>query len=190
MLDKKRSYHLRLGSSAANALLEVAAYAGDILDAIDRPYLAARMGIGAAKELRLERLYQTRRRAMFRLKERGLIAQAKIADGLAYALTERGVVEILRQKVLSAEMMTGDVVCMVMFDIPEVHRELRIELTRFLEAAGFIRFQKSVFISPFDAFVPLAMLFRLKKADAWVTVYRAERVTHEVRSAQKRHRSK
>lgn len=186
-VSKKRSFRrLALGSYAAEILLSLVATSDEVVAAIGRPYLASRMGAGIAREYVAERKYLAERQALRRLQEKKLILRQQTTDGIAFVLTERGAVEALRQRVLQAGMLEGNADCMVMFDIPERHRALRKELAEFLEASGFIRRQKSVFISPFDAFEPLAQLFALKKVDKWVAVYRAERITHNGRSAPKR----
>lgn len=183
-----RRRHLRIGAKTLDIIKEAVVTSGDLLTAMQRPSLGMRMGIHLAQDYLDERRWATKRRSLHRLAKSGYLIAKETADGLAYVLSEKGAVEYLRTLVHDADMMGGDEVCMVIFDIPEKFRSVRRDLYAFLTDAGFLPHQKSVFISPYNAFEPLAELFALKGADQWVKVYRATRVTLSGRSALKRHK--
>ncbi len=181
-----RRRHLRIGAKALEIIKQAVETSGSLLAAMQRPSLGMRMGIHLAQDYLDERQRAARRSSMRRLVKSGYLIAEETAEGLAYALSEKGAIEYLRKRVHDANVMDGDEVCMVIFDIPEKFRSLRRELYLFLVDAGFFPHQKSVFIAPYDAFDPLAELFSLKGAAHWIQVYRATRVTPKGRSAVKR----
>ena len=175
---------LQASSRAADILFSLGSIIEDITLAIERPSLVNLMGIEDSWRYMAGKAKRARRLALHRLLERKLVEERKTAHGLFLVLTKTGIHEYLRLLIHRAEMMEGNVDCMVIFDIPERFRKLRQRLCYFLESAGFFRIQKSVYISPYDAFVPLAKLFALNGVTRWVHVYRAERVSSFRRSAE------
>ena len=66
---------------------------------------------------------------------------------------------------------------MVIFDIPETSRSLRSQLRGFLEKAGFILIQRSVWVTNIDAAKPLSELLANTKADKWVRIFKAREIS-------------
>lgn len=91
-----------------------------------------------------------------------------------FYLTEKGLIEFLKLELIRTDLLPDGRECMVVFDIPEAKRELREALRIFLEDACFIRLQKSVWISQFDAADLLAEIFYLLNLDKWVKVFLIE----------------
>jgi DNA-binding transcriptional regulator PaaX len=132
-----------------------------------------RYGVDGANAILNAKERRLRRQEFERLRKRKLIEVSKEADCYRVALTQRGKQEAFRLKVLEADLLPDDRMCMVVFDIPESKRKLRKELRSFLTSAGFAPIQKSVWISRFDAGEALRELFRSTGASKWVRVYTA-----------------
>ncbi|MCR4312032.1 MAG: CRISPR-associated endonuclease Cas2 [Candidatus Uhrbacteria bacterium] len=157
-------------SRVTDFLKELVEIAGSVDFALRRPHMCLRWGTGA------EVVYKERNirsRAVSRLKQRQLIAVRPSKEGWRVRLTKTGAEVYLQRKILDAEMMDDDTICLVMFDIPERQKKLRREIGNFLLNAGFIRLQRSVYISPFDAFQPLREWLKLRKLEGCSVVYRA-----------------
>ena len=96
--------------------------------------------------------YQTKT-ALGRLASRGLITFEE-RDGRRYArITERGkqVLDLETQKIAGTKKKKWDRRWrVVIFDIPERRRSVRVRLRRFMEEYGFVRLQNSVWIYPYD----------------------------------------
>jgi len=129
-------------------------------------------GLHIPKEIERRRRQQ---KVLHELKKRKLIVAQRESEKYKVALTEDGLYQVFRLRVLKANMLPKDKVCMVVFDIPETQRNLRQMLRRFLAEAGFVPIQRSVWISPVDAGEQLACLFKAAKATKWVRVYNSER---------------
>lgn len=172
----KRGYHLRPDSLPARLLTEVS-LAMDILDMI-----ATYQGRRALHyygydldEMHEEITWQKKQDALKRLKRQKLIECQQVEKRFEIALTKKGAEEALRLKILNAFVLEDGTDCIVVFDIPEYLRKIRIELGKFLESAGFVRIQRSVFISPFDTAPLLVKLFRIAGLKrGWVRVYYAK----------------
>lgn len=175
--EKKKggSGHIRERSWAAEVLLAIAEDLADANVLARHPGMVMKYGLDGPRFLRSVRGRQENKRAMERLRERDMIRVDQKASQYQITLTEKGVYELSRLKVLRSSLHEDQKVCMVVFDIPENKRKLRSELRRFLSSAAFIPLQRSVWISPFDAAEALADVFRSVKADRWVQVYTAQR---------------
>lgn len=130
-------------------------------------------GMGGLRSRRKEQEYWDEIRALRRLEERKLIRVRKAGKRLQVKLTKTGAIEAIRQEVMAADLLPDGRVCMVVFDIPESQRKVRRSLRAFLDALAFIPLQQSVWITPFDAIVPLTRYFRATQKDRWVRVYTA-----------------
>ncbi|MFH1252875.1 MAG: CRISPR-associated endonuclease Cas2 [Candidatus Uhrbacteria bacterium] len=91
-----------------------------------------------------------------------------------FYLTEKGLIEFLKLELTQTDLLPSGKECMVVFDIPEVKKEIREALRIFLEDSCFIRLQKSVWISQFDAANLLAEIFCLIGLDKWIKVFIVE----------------
>ena len=122
--------------------------------------------------------------ALGRLATKGLITFEE-RDGRRYArITEKGkqILELETQKVTSAEKRKWDHRWrVVIFDIPERRRSIRVRLRRFMQEYGFIRLQDSVWVYPYDCEDLIALAkanFRIGFDVLYMIVERIERDTH------------
>ena len=129
--------------------------------------------IHVIKELPERIKYQ---KALHELKKNKLISVKNKRDIYKVAITKKGAKELFRLKVLSSYVLPEGHDCVVVFDIPEIHRALRAELRRFLHEACFLQIQKSVWVSNFDAGEALIDLFKNAGVDQWVRVYTAKQL--------------
>ncbi len=106
--------------------------------------------LGAKKGARFN--YQTKT-VLGRLASRGLIMFEE-RNGCRYVrITERGkqILDLETQKVASTKKKKWDGRWrVVIFDIPERRRNVRVRLRRFMEEYGFMRLQDSVWVYPYD----------------------------------------
>ena len=123
---------------------------------------------------RRSRLHYVKQRTAFnRIKKKGWIQEKENGN---FLLTSSGIEAALIDQIVLAPMFNDGTICVVMFDIPESRRKVRNELSAFLKRSSFVAFQRSVYISPFDAFEPLKLWIKLKGYSRWVEVYRATKV--------------
>lgn len=138
----------------------------------------AKILISVAQFGDISRVYSKNKKAVFsnlcRLKKRGLIKSDNSNGNNRFLLTKEGLIEFLKLELSQVDLLPEGKCCMVVFDIPEISRALREVLTIFLEDSCFIRIQKSVWISPFDAADLLARIFYLLEIDNWVRVFIVE----------------
>jgi len=127
------------------------------------------------EEMHEEINWQKKREALRRLHRQKLLECREVEGKFQIALTKKGAQEALRLKIMNAYVLEDGTNCIVVFDIPERLRKVRIELGNFLDSVGFIRIQRSVWISPYEAADLLAQLFRSAglKRD-WVRLYYAK----------------
>ena len=127
------------------------------------------------EEMREEIEWQKKRDALRRLQKQELLKCRQVEKKFEIALTKKGAQEALRLKVMNAYVLENGTNCIVVFDIPERLRKVRIELGNFLDSAGFIRIQRSVWISPYKAATLLVDLFDAAGLNReWVRVYYAK----------------
>ena len=119
-----------------------------------------------------------------RLMARGLITFEE-RDGRRYArITEKGkrVLELETQKVAITKRRKWDRRWrVVIFDIPERRRSVRVRLRRFMQEYGFVRLQDSVWIYPYDCEDLIALAkanFRIGADVLYMIVERLERDKH------------
>lgn len=167
----KQQRQLNKNSITSVILREIADSTDDILTTGYQPVAVARYGLDGVYRMRAAREAAERRKALKRLEEKKLIQVRVEGEKYWAALTKKGVQEILRQKVFDTEPLPENRTCVVVFDIPELHRKLRKSLRKFLDHAGFFQLQRSVWISPFDAQDSLQQLFRSSGANKWVRVF-------------------
>lgn len=88
-------------------------------------------------------------------------------------LSLKGKIACIRTKILRADLLSTDKVCLVVFDIPESKRRLRRFLRGFLDECGFIPLQKSVWISQLDVVKELTEFFEFLGFEEYISVYTA-----------------
>lgn len=163
-------------SKTARLLLEIVdQLSGDLLNAFTDPHIGL-VGYNATakREIEIAIDQQEKRRALKRLKDRKLVIVEEIGRNFKVLLTDDGLCEVFRLKVLSAGLLEDGRDCMVIFDIPETERKVRKMIRRLLRSAGFIPIQRSVWISPFDAMPALLGLFDSLDTKGWVRVFYSE----------------
>lgn len=119
--------------------------------------------------------WKKKRKALYEIEQRKMLIVRGDKNKIEISFTQKGAQEILRQKIMKAYVLEEDEACVVVFDIPETHRKIRGQLGHLLDSAGFVRIQRSVWISQYDAAELLVKLFRsvgLKRG--WVRVFLAK----------------
>jgi len=114
-----------------------------------------------------------------RLEKFGLINTRKIENcGYQINITEDGICEALILEARQAFPLSrnGSKVCMIVFDIPEKHRDKRDFVRRLLNHCDFFPIQKSVWISLFDVSDQMFRLFKMLNLDEWVWVFVSDRI--------------
>lgn len=137
--------------------------------------------IGAKKGARFN--YQTKT-VLGRLAANGLITFEERGDRRYARITEKGkrILELETQQVAHAKKKKWDRRWrVVIFDIPERRRSVRVRLRRFMEEYGFVRLQDSVWIYPYDCEDLIALAkanFRVGADVLYMIVERLERDKH------------
>ena len=137
-------------------------YAGGVLTtALVAPKLLRLIGPFDRSQSYRKELYARLAQARYRLKQRGLVKEEKRSNGMYLVLTlhgEKSIEKILAREYRIPEPVRWDGKWRVLiFDIQEKRRRVRLVLRHLLMGAGFIRLQDSVWIHPYpcDEFVAL-----------------------------------
>lgn len=123
-------------------------------------------------------------RSVRRLVERGLL-EVKVRKGQEFlSLTEKGQQTLVRfardELILKKPKVWDKKWRVVIYDIPEDRKSLRMELKRVLEGLGFVMVQKSVWVHAYpceDLLLLLKAEFRLGKEVLYLVVNRIENDT-------------
>ena len=166
-----------------HTLLAVAAIGGVILVAAAIPNAARLLKYfpGYKKGARFNYKAKT---VLGRLAEKGLVVFIE-KDGKRYArITKKGQ-HILQmeseRKTIAKKRKWDERWRVVIFDIPERRRSVRVRLRRFMEEYGFVRLQDSVWIYPYDCEDLIALAkanFRIGADVLYMIVERLERDKH------------
>lgn len=108
-----------------------------------------------------------------RLIKKGLI---QFINQRKIKLSEAGLIEFFKLELTQTDLLSKNKICLVVFDVPEISKEVRNLLRKFLKDSCFFPFQKSVWVSQFDMAKPLSKIFHLTKLDKWVRVFTATEV--------------
>jgi CRISPR-associated endonuclease Cas2 len=161
-----------LGTIAVAGVLAVAAIAPNALKAVDIFY---------NKEKRKYHMGSYMKKAITKLRERGLIDFEKRGDNIFAKLTEKGERELLkyklREKVIEKPKKWDKKWRVIIFDIKEKRRAIRDELRNELVNLGFSRLQDSVWVYPYECEEIIIMLksyFRLGKDVLYMVVEKIE----------------
>lgn len=89
------------------------------------------------------------------LRRAGYIERVREANKNLYRLTSKGEFEVLKSKLLITKIekeapQWSGWWCLILFDVPEYQRQYRNLLRKWLKQLGFLEWQKSVWISPYD----------------------------------------
>ena len=68
---------------------------------------------------------------------------------------------------------------LVMFDVPEIQRNKRIYLRKFLKYIGFYGYQKSVYIFPYECEKEIALIKKVVESAKYVSYIVAEKIENE-----------
>lgn len=113
-----------------------------------------------------------------RLIKKGLI---QVINQKKIKLSEAGLIEFFKLELTQTDLLSKNKICLVVFDVPEISKEVRNLLRKFLKDSCFFPFQKSVWISQFNMAKPLSKIFHLMKLDKWVRVFMATEVKMNLR---------
>lgn len=117
---------------------------------------------------------RTIKQGVSRLKKLGLVS---IKEGSNhFNLTEAGILHYLKLCLSQADLLPEQYVCVVVFDIPERLRIIRLLLSKFLEESCFLRIQKSVWISQFDCAEILTEMFKRLGIKGMIRIFIAREV--------------
>ena len=162
------------GHSRAACILEnIGNRIEDIHLGLSRPGLVVKYNIDGARDYLNRKDKYLQRQALKRLKQRNLIKMQKIAESYQVALTQYGIDEFMRLKILNSKIHTDGTICMVTFDIPESQSTFRKRIRRILANSAFIPLQRSVWISNIDAADILSKLFKSQYSQKWIRVFTA-----------------
>lgn len=157
-----------------NLLLEVALHLENVCTLFTRPGLLHYYGWDGMHVYREACERKRRKMALYRLRRNRLLKTKIIAGKLLVALTEQGINQVLRQRILLAPETEGEELCLVTFDIPEVQRKARVAMRCFLKGIGFERIHLSVWASKKHVASDLATLLKRMRKDRWVRIYEAK----------------
>jgi CRISPR/Cas system-associated endoribonuclease Cas2 len=174
MKVKKPKRHLRAGSWMLETFMSIADEMSAVCIEGHHPSTVLRYGADGARYFRDAKERKLERQRIRRLEKKKLIMIQQIGENYEVKLTDEGAVELLKQRVVNAPMMESDLMCMVVFDIPENNRKLRKQIRSVLKESGFIPIQRSVWVSPFDAGEALREFFKIKSMVQWVRIYDAK----------------
>ncbi|MEK7604688.1 MAG: CRISPR-associated endonuclease Cas2 [Patescibacteria group bacterium] len=127
--------------------------------------------------------YQTKS-ALGRLAARGLIEFSEVRGRRVARITEKGELVVkmeLEKKVSNKKRRWDRRWRVVIFDIPERRKGIRVSLRRFMQEYGFVRLQDSVWIYPYDCEDLIALVkasFRVGADVLYMIVERLERDAH------------
>jgi len=106
-----------------------------------------------------------------RLRTKKIIETKTESGNFMAKLAKKGFVEYLKLKLVDAEELPNNDVCIVVFDIPEKKRGLRKLFRGFLNSNYFFFTQKSVWVSRFDVSDILNELLVYFGLEQWVKIY-------------------
>lgn len=114
---------------------------------------------------------------VFKLTSEKYIQVVKNEKGESWArLLEKGFIECLKLKLITAEELPNNWVCLVVFDIPERDKQIREKVRHFLDKNYFLPLQKSVWISRFDVSEILSELLVYFEIEEMVRVFMGKEV--------------
>lgn len=167
---------LKSNTNTSHLLLRIGDGLEDICFTLENSRLVMKVGIDDARTILWRQEQVKTKRILQQLKEKKLIKIKKLSDKYETTLTDNGMIEYLRLKLIHCDKLPSDEVTMVIFDIPESQKHIRKQLRRFLEQICFMPIQKSVWISQFDSAQILSKIFKLNKRQNWIQVFNARRI--------------
>lgn len=163
---------LRVGSRAANLILEIGRAIEDVHFGLARPGLAVRFGIQGGRAFLERKEMALRNQELKRLKQRRLVVIDKIGDSYLVKFSQRGFEEYMMQLSQRACALPEGQVCLLSFDVPESNRLIRDYIRRLLKRMGFKQMHRSVWLSRKDIGVSIAEILSSRyRSDNWFKVY-------------------
>lgn len=158
-------------SSTRKKLLELANSLGELYEAGMKTYSVCGTSTKSDKEFFLAR-YEYQK--IKKLEAQKLIKLKKRGDELLFKITNDGNIELLKTKIISSknELPEGQV-CVVMFDIPEDIKSVRVSLRKLLKDAGFYMVHKSVWETRYDVVDDMYDFVETLNTPEYIEVYRA-----------------
>lgn len=105
------------------------------------------------------------------LKRKRWIVTKKTEKGLLVKLSDEGKMEQLRRSLLERPKLKNEIVCLVIFDIPEVTRKSREAFRYFLKSVGFRLVQHSVWSSDRDVSKEVRLFVQEAGIQKWVKIF-------------------
>lgn len=137
------------------------------------PSFALRYGTDTAARKYFGKSYNSVYQARKRLIQRGSLEEC---EGGQLQMTERGYADVLKIKLVKADVFTDNESLMILFDIPELNRKKRDRLRNLLKMSGCVQLQRSVWITPFNIVEPLLEIIGLMRLEYCVRLYFTKRV--------------
>lgn len=132
--------------------------------------------VGRRRQREAEYAY---RQHILRLRRQQWIAMRKIGKEIQIALTPRGKVIALRERMKTALICKEKECIIVIFDIPEKERAVREQFRSVLKECNFQQLQRSVWMSTRDVLVHLKEFIRSTKSHAWIRAFRVKDIKND-----------
>lgn len=167
---------LKTGVDWTFLVLEAIADELEVVHALQGRYrwVAWRQGIDGLRRIELEKAQYALRRRTALLKHRKLIVEKKTSGRLRLQLTESGKKAFLKKILRNAPLRTDGKRIMIVFDVPERARKERDRLRAFLRSSGFVRLQRSVWVTKKDVSDALEKWIRAAAVGRWIRVFIVE----------------
>ena len=124
-------------------------------------------GVRRARDAALRRDLRLR---LAYLKKKKWIQESRRGERLIYALTDEGRRRLLRSAILKAPPRKDGLITVVIFDIPESEKTVRVFFRRFLKEVGFRKIQQSVWGIDKNFGNALAEFVRIHKLSPWINI--------------------
>ncbi|MDO8497533.1 MAG: hypothetical protein Q7S61_03235 [bacterium] len=125
------------------------------------------------------------KRVLANLEKRELIRLEERGDEIYVEISEKGTQEILKyslEAVLNIKKRKKEwngKWYMVLFDVPEVQKNKREHLRRFLKRIGFFPYQKSVYVFPYECEKEVRLIKQMVESSAYLSYIIADKIEHE-----------
>ncbi|MBI4281350.1 CRISPR-associated endonuclease Cas2 [Candidatus Uhrbacteria bacterium] len=111
------------------------------------------------------------RQHLLKLKRQQWIVMRRIGGEIQVALTPRGKVMALRERMKTASACKDKECVIVIFDIPEKERVVREQFRSVLKECGFTQLQRSVWMSTNNVLAHLKEFIRHTKSHSWIRAF-------------------
>ena len=104
------------------------------------------------------------------LRKQRIMDSRCVGERLEVKLTNKGSCYLLKALIKQAPELASGLICIIVFDIPESERAMRLMFRRYLKCCGFKQMQKSVWFTNRAAGDLLRALVKQQKLEAWIQV--------------------